>query len=302
MLRQTEVLNRDADRGQEPGPVRPGDPVSSTFRLALERAISAGSRQAFGPPSASNQSSTATIEGVLMVSPGEDAFRQLALGGHAEKSSAAPGRRIASSRVTAGAQRSMPCAASPPSAFCQEKVTHIQLVPRHSIANAAEVASQMVRPSRSRQSVAVRHFHAAGGAFPRRTPRHGAGRYWPRSGSSPYGALNRRVVGMRRCFTVSVTQSSENFPGEKIDRAAPHDQSGISTAPVSEAGRRPGGKSCGMPSSALVRSMASLSLGLAGLERWERPTMRPQDIGLHPGRLAQGPTKKKAVRDAQRMD
>ncbi|MDT4882823.1 hypothetical protein FQZ97_1188100 [compost metagenome] len=43
----------------------------------------------------------------------------------------------------------MPCAASPPSAFCQEKVTTSSLAKSRSCAKAAEVASQMVRPSRS---------------------------------------------------------------------------------------------------------------------------------------------------------
>jgi hypothetical protein len=42
----------------------------------------------------------------------------------------------------------MPCAASPPSAFCQEKVTTSSLCQSSGCANAAEVASQMVRPSR----------------------------------------------------------------------------------------------------------------------------------------------------------
>ena len=43
----------------------------------------------------------------------------------------------------------MPCAASPPSAFCQEKVTTSSLAQSSGWANAAEVASQIVRPARS---------------------------------------------------------------------------------------------------------------------------------------------------------
>ena len=43
----------------------------------------------------------------------------------------------------------MPCAASPPSAFCQEKVTTSSLAQSSGCAKAAEVASQMVRPARS---------------------------------------------------------------------------------------------------------------------------------------------------------
>ncbi len=43
----------------------------------------------------------------------------------------------------------MPCAASPPSAFCQEKVATSSFGQSSLCAKAAEVASQMVRPSRS---------------------------------------------------------------------------------------------------------------------------------------------------------
>ena len=43
----------------------------------------------------------------------------------------------------------MPCAASPPRTFCQLKVTTSSLSQGRSMANAALVASQMVRPSRS---------------------------------------------------------------------------------------------------------------------------------------------------------
>ena len=43
----------------------------------------------------------------------------------------------------------MPCAASPPSAFCQEKVTTSSFGQSSGWANAAEVASQIVSPVRS---------------------------------------------------------------------------------------------------------------------------------------------------------
>ena len=43
----------------------------------------------------------------------------------------------------------MPCAASPPSTFCQEKVTTSSFGQSSSCAKAAEVASQIVRPLRS---------------------------------------------------------------------------------------------------------------------------------------------------------
>ena len=43
----------------------------------------------------------------------------------------------------------MPCAASPPITFCQEKVTTSSLSQGSGCAKAAEVASQIVSPSRS---------------------------------------------------------------------------------------------------------------------------------------------------------
>src|SRR3569832_1055803 len=49
-----------------------------------------------------------------------------------------------------------------------------------------------------------------------------------------------------------------------------------------------------MPRICLVFSIASLSLALPGLERWERPTSALfRASGVQPGRLAQGPDEKK---------
>src|SRR5579862_8409298 len=49
-----------------------------------------------------------------------------------------------------------------------------------------------------------------------------------------------------------------------------------------------------MPSNAFVRSIASLSLILPGLERCDRPSSAPlKASGVQPGRLAQGPDEKK---------
>jgi hypothetical protein len=79
----------------------------------------------------------------------------------------------------------MPCAASPPSAFCQEKVTTSSFGQSSSCAKHAEVASQMVRPARS---------SAIQSAFGTRTPEvvpfqvnttSDAGSTLARSGSSP---------------------------------------------------------------------------------------------------------------------
>ena len=72
-----------------------------------------------------------------------------------------------SSRSTArGDSASMPCAASPPSTFCQDQVTTSSLSHGSAIAKAAEVASQIVRPRGRRDPVAVRHADARGRAVP----------------------------------------------------------------------------------------------------------------------------------------
>src|SRR5947209_3063759 len=95
-----------------------------------------------------------------------------------------------SSRATARGDRiSIPCAASPPSAFCQEKVTTSSFGQSSACANAADVASQIVRPSRLAEIQS---------AFGTRTPdvvpfqvktTSVAGSTLERSGNSPYGAL-----------------------------------------------------------------------------------------------------------------
>ena len=61
----------------------------------------------------------------------------------------------------------MPCAASPPSTFCQEKVVTSSLSQGRSCAKAAEVASQSVRPPRSAGITSPEgHAHARGRAVP----------------------------------------------------------------------------------------------------------------------------------------
>jgi hypothetical protein len=79
-------------------------------------------RRCFDPFQREIASSTASIEGVLIVSP-EDALDQLALGGQAEDLGQRPGGRVAFQPLDrAGPRISTPCAPSPPSTFCQEKV------------------------------------------------------------------------------------------------------------------------------------------------------------------------------------
>src|SRR6202034_3647719 len=78
-------------------------------------------------------------------------------------------------------------------------------------------------------------------------------------------------------------------------RAPSIDQRAISTAPVSDAGTIAILKSAGTPKIARVRSIASLSLALPGLERCERPSSAPASaLRFHPGRFLVGPDENRA--------
>src|SRR5579863_3965791 len=103
---------------------------------------------------------------------------------------------------------SMPCAASPPSAFCQENVTTSSLPQSSGWAKAAEVASQMVSPLRSA---------AIQSALGTRTPdvvpfqvntTSVAGSTLLRSGNSPYGALSTVTSLSFNSLATSLTQPS----------------------------------------------------------------------------------------------
>jgi hypothetical protein len=155
--------------------------------LASARAISAGC-----PPtdsahfSESSASSTHSIEGVLIVSPRKRPSLSLPFAVSRKIFGNGQGGVQLSSRSTArGDSASMPCAASPPSTFCQDQVTTSSFSQGSAMAKAAEVASQMVRPLRSGR------IHSPSGT---RTPEvvpfqvkttSRLGLTCPRSGSSP---------------------------------------------------------------------------------------------------------------------
>src|SRR6185437_4021600 len=193
----------------------------------------------------------------------------------------------------------MPCAPSPPRAFCQEKVTTSSFAQSSFCANAAEVASQIVRPLREA---------AIQSPFGTRTPEvvpfqvkttSESKLTFDKSGSSPYGALSTVTSLSLSCFSTSVTQPSPNDSQVSIvtGRAPSSDHSAISTAPVSDAGTMPMRYCAGTCSTSRVRSMARLSFALPALERWERPrTASLRACAVQPGRLAQGPDEKCGTR------
>ena len=99
----------------------------------------------------------------------ENAFVELAALGRGGRSSAAarPACRLSSRSTARGDSTSMPCAASPPSTFCQDQVTTSSLAQSNALGEdrrggVADGEALAVR----RDPVAVRHAHARGGAVP----------------------------------------------------------------------------------------------------------------------------------------
>ena len=190
----------------------------------------------------------------------------------------------------------MPCAASPPSTFCQDHVTTSSLSQGSAMANAAEVASQMVSPARSAgDPVAVRDAHAGGGAVPGEHDVVGEVDLRRGPAALPYSAPSTRASGSLSCLTTSVAQPSPKLSkaSTSTGRAPSRDQSAISTAPVSEAGTMPTRQSAGMPRMARDRSITSASCAFGPAARCERPSNAASSAPSEkPGRLAQGPDEK----------
>src|ERR1700738_1609702 len=147
-----------------------------------------------------------------------------------------------SSRSTArGDNINIPWAASPPSAFCQEKVTTSSLGQSSGCAKQADVASQIVSPLRS---AAIQS--ALGTRIADVVPFHvnttsPAGSTLPRSGISPYGALSTVTSLSLSSLTTSVSQPwpKDSQASTVTGRAPSSDHSAISTAPVSDPGTIP---------------------------------------------------------------
>ena len=100
--------------------------------------------------SPSSASSTASSEGVLMVSPLK--MPSISLPPLASWNSLGTGQAgtwLSSLATARGDSAIMPWPPSPPSTFCQDQVTTSSLFQGRDMANAAEVASQMVSPWRS---------------------------------------------------------------------------------------------------------------------------------------------------------
>ena len=202
----------------------------------------------------------------------------------------------------------MPCAASPPRTFCQEKVVTSSLSHGRSIANAALVASQMVMPWRS--SAIQSPF---GTRTPDVVPFHRNTMSWSGFACLEIGQLAVIALCAMRaslifsCLTVSVTQSSPKLSQAKtVDRPRPQqrphrhlDRAGIGRRHDADAIIRRDARG----SRACV-SMASFSLALPGLERCERPRSAPYESFRRPTRPfgARSGRKKRPCRAHGRLD
>ena len=186
----------------------------------------------------------------------------------------------------------MPCAASPPSTFCQDQVTTSSLSQGSSIANTAEVASHSVSPSRSRgiqspfgtRTPEVVPFHVK---ITSRSKSHAA-----RDPAAPHTA--RRSRARRAELLASRRRPS---PGRSSPTRARRPRAGRAATtspsrsrPYPRPARCRGGNPRAVPSNALLRSITAFRRSLPIFARCERPSAASFSASrLQPGRLAQGP-------------
>ena len=194
----------------------------------------------------------------------------------------------------------MPCAASPPSTFCQDQVTTSSLSQGsvHGEGGRGRVADHQAlrdRPRSSRRPATARPRWCRS----RRTRRHASGR--PRSAPAARrraAVMHARIGELELLDDVGRPALGKALMRQHVDRprAPSIDHSAISTAPVSEAGTMPSCQSAGMPSRARERLMTSAMRALGSAARWLRPSMAPDNASSEkPGRLAQGPDEKSGL-------
>ena len=156
-----------------------------------------------------------------MVSPSKMPSVSLPLLGQAENLGQRPGRRVALEPCDrARARTSMPCAASPPSTFCQEKVTTSSLSHGRSMREGGRgrVADRQALAV-GRDPVAVRHAHARGGAVP------GEDHVVVEIDRGEIGQLAiaardlARVLQLQLLDHVGDPALAEAFPGQHVDAA-----------------------------------------------------------------------------------
>ena len=190
----------------------------------------------------------------------------------------------------------MPCAPSPPSTFCQEKVTTSSLAKSRLCAKAAEVASQMVRPLRSAgMKSPFGHAHARGRAVP------GEDHVAVEIDAAEIGQL--AVVGLDRADVgelqllddVGDPALAEALPGEHVDAAL---RRAATTAPSRRRRcRRPARCRCGSrPAPRAPRGSARSPARAWPCRSWRGASGRARHVvsasSDQPGRFAQGPEEK----------
>ena len=195
----------------------------------------------------------------------------------------------------------MPCAASPPSTFCQEKVTTSSLEKSSSCAKAAEVASQIVSPSRS---AAIQS--ASGTRTPEVVP------FQVKTTSRVLVSTLREVgqLAVRRLDDAGVRELelldhvrdpalAEALPGQHVDRAGAEQRPQRHLDRAGVGGRHDADAVIGRHVQHLAGEVdGELQARLAELGAM-RAAEACRSSGCardHPGRLAQGPDEKKGAR------
>src|SRR6185295_14373597 len=187
-------------------------------------------------------SSTHSIDGVLMVEPSKiSSLILLPLVMRKIFGSGRGGLKLSSRSTARGDSTIMPWAASPPSAFCQEKVTTSSFPQSSGCAKQAEVASQSVSPCRSaliQSPLGTRTPEVV--PFQVKTTSCD-GSTLARSGNSPYPAFRILTSLSLSSLATSLTQPSpkDSQASMVTGRAPSSDHIAISIAPVSEPGTTP---------------------------------------------------------------
>ena len=189
----------------------------------------------------------------------------------------------------------MPCAPSPPSTFCQEKVTTSSFAKSRRCAKAAEVASQIVRPAAvGRNEIGIRNAHAGGRAVPGED--HVAVEIDRREiGQPAVVRFDDAGIGeLELLDDIGDPAGAEALPGDHVDaaRAEQRPQRHLDRAGVG--GRHDADPVVGRHLQDVAGELDRLlELGLADLgavRAAERGSI--ERCSDHPGRLAQGPEEK----------
>ena len=199
----------------------------------------------------------------------------------------------------------MPWPASPPSTFCQEKVTTSSLPKSSALREGGRggVADRQPLPVGG-DPIGVRNAHARGGAVPGEDHVPGPGIDRGEVGQLAIGGLDDpRVLELELFRDVGHPAFAEAFPGQHVDRArrrasttGPSRRRRCRTPARCRCGSRPGPRS-----TSRVRSIARFRRALPIFARCERPSASSLGVaGSSRGAWRRGRTRKTARAGARR--